>query len=173
MAQIACNKVLLPRITDIAAALADESQPTPRSVYFNALVEQLEKNPSRDCPPSNDPTKLEQTYDGMILSLVRQVADEARKKTKEAGVLESEKEAKLAKFLATGVAEHVKRLKETIQKDGATLVAEEAEQKKHITSEDMHDGFSNKVKQHIFFRLALVNMVYSMCLPHQSRRRCR
>jgi cell division cycle protein 37 len=108
-------------------------------------VEQLETKPSRDCPPGNDPSKLEQTYDGMLLSLLKQVGEESRIKIKEAGVLEADREPKLAKALATGMEEHAKRLADTIKKDIAALETEEKEQKKHITSDDMHDGFENKV----------------------------
>ncbi|KAF8061702.1 Cdc37 N terminal kinase binding-domain-containing protein [Lyophyllum atratum] len=143
-AQIACNNVLLPRITEIANTLSNPAPSTPPTAYFNSLVEQLEKNPSRDCPPTNDPTKLEQTYDGMLLSLLKQVGEEARHKVKEAGTPEAEREEKIAKFLASGMADHVKRLKETIDRDTAELEKEEAEQRKHITTDDIHEGFSSK-----------------------------
>jgi cell division cycle protein 37 len=144
-AQIDCNNVILPRITSISNTLADPAPSTPPTVFFNSLAERLEKNPSRDCPSTNDPTKFEQTYDGMILSLLKQVSEEAKIKVKEAGVTEADREEKLAKALANGIAEHVKRLKETIDKDVEKLVQEEKEQKKHITSEDLHDGFASTV----------------------------
>jgi len=144
-AQIACNNVLLPRIKEIANTLADPAPSTPPTVYFNSLVEKLEKNPSRDCPPTNDSTKFEQTYDGMLLSLLKQVGEDTRTKVKEAGTAEAEREQKLAKHLASGMADHVKRLKETIDKDTTELEKEEAEQKKRITTDDIHEGFSNKV----------------------------
>ncbi|KAJ6477349.1 Cdc37 N terminal kinase binding-domain-containing protein [Mycena vitilis] len=142
-AQIACNNVLYPRIQSIQVALESSDSDKPRTVYFNSLVEQLEKNPSKECPPGNDPDQLEQTYDGMLLSLLRQVGDGANVKVKEAGVSDDQREEKLEKALAEGMKEHVVRLKETIDNDGKTLEEELAEQKKHITSEDMHDGFSN------------------------------
>ncbi|KAG6890595.1 hypothetical protein C0995_006571 [Termitomyces sp. Mi166 len=143
-AQIACNSVLLPRITDIANTLADPAPPVPPTAYFNSYVERLEKNPSRDCPPGNNPDKSEQTYDGMLLALLRKVGDDARVKVKEANTLESERDEKVAKYLASGVAEHVTKLKETIDNDTVKLAAEEKEQKKNITSEDLHDGFESK-----------------------------
>ena len=144
-AQIDCNNVLLPRITSISTALANPAPSIPPTVYFNSLAEQLEKNPSRDCPLTNDPSKLEQTYDGMLLSLLKQVGEDAKVKIKDAGILEADREEKLAKALANGMAEHVKRLKETIDKDVEKLAQEEREQKKHITSEDLHEGFDSKV----------------------------
>ncbi|KAJ7134710.1 Cdc37 N terminal kinase binding-domain-containing protein [Mycena epipterygia] len=143
-AQIACNNVLYPRIQSIQASLTSSDLDKPRTVYFNSLVEQLEKNPSKDCPPGNDPTKLEQTYDGMLLSLLRQVGEEAKGAVKEAGVSDDQREERIGKALVDGMAVHVVKLKETIDADSKTLEEEEKEQKKHITSEDMHDGFENK-----------------------------
>jgi cell division cycle protein 37 len=149
-AQIACNKVLLPRITDISKNLADETRDTSPTAYFNGLVEQLEKNPSKDCPPTNDPAKFEQTYDGMLLSLLRQVAHESSTKLKDANILDSERDGRLAKLLSSGMLEHVTRLKETINNDVKKLAEEEAEQKKKITSDDIHEGFSSQVSSMSF-----------------------
>ncbi|KAG6868974.1 hypothetical protein C0993_006496 [Termitomyces sp. T159_Od127] len=143
-AQIACNSVLLPRITEIAGALVNPAPPIPPTAYFNSYVERLEKNPSRDCPPGNNPDKPEQTYDGMLLALLRKVGDDARTKVKEANTLDSERDEKITKYLASGMAEHVTKLKETIDNDAAKLAGEEKEQKKHITSEDLHEGFESK-----------------------------
>ena len=143
-AQIACNNVLYPRIQAIEAALKSDLDKS-RTVYFNSLVEQLEKNPSKDCPPGNDPNKLEHTYDGMLLSLLRQVGDSAKVGVKEAGVAGDQREDKLGDALADGMAMHVAKLKETIDDDTKTMEDEIKEQKKNITSEDLHEGFSNKV----------------------------
>ncbi|CAK5284095.1 unnamed protein product [Mycena citricolor] len=143
-AQIACNKVLSPRIEDIHAKLTSADLDKPQSVYFNSLVEQLETNPSKECPPGNNPDKLEHTYDGMILSLLRQVADSAKAEVKNAGVSADEREQRLGKALANGLGKHIVQLKETIANDEKTVKEELAEQKKHITSEDMHDGFDTK-----------------------------
>ncbi|KAJ6605685.1 hsp90-like protein [Mycena sp. CBHHK59/15] len=142
-AQNACNNVLYPRIQSIHSTLSSPDSDKPRTVYFNSLVEQLEKNPSKDCPPRNDPTDLKQTYDGMLLSLLHQVGEAAKVAVKEAGVADDQREQWISKALADGMAEHVVKLKETIDSDSKTLEEEEKEQKKHITSEDMHDGFAN------------------------------
>ena len=65
----------------------------PGTKYFSNLIEKMQANPSKECPPGNDPNKIEQTYDGMILNLLQQVADQARKKVKESNATtESEKE---------------------------------------------------------------------------------
>ncbi|KAJ7016661.1 Cdc37 N terminal kinase binding-domain-containing protein [Mycena alexandri] len=143
-AQIACNHVLYPRIQSIQSSLESPDLDKPRTVYFNSLVEQLQRNPSKECPPGNDPEQLEQTYDGMLLSLLRQVGEAANAAVKEAGATDDQREEKLGKALADGMKEHVVRLKETIDKDTKSLEEEEKEQKKHITSEDIHDGFSNQ-----------------------------
>ncbi|KAK0503931.1 Cdc37 N terminal kinase binding-domain-containing protein [Armillaria luteobubalina] len=138
--QIALNKVLLPRVEEIHAKLISSSTSSP-SAYFNALVEQLEKNPSNEGPPGADTSKSEMTYDGMILSLLNQVASEAKNALKDSSIVESEKEDKLVKGLSGGVLRHIKGLKETIQKEEKELETEEKEQKKHITMDDLHDGF--------------------------------
>ncbi|KAF9065396.1 hsp90-like protein [Rhodocollybia butyracea] len=132
-AQIACNKVLQPRVQEISARLSAPSDFTSSSVYFNSLYEQLAKNPSPDCPPGNNPEEIEQTYDGMLLELLRQVSTQAKSKIKDASVLESEKEEKLAKALVEEMKYYVDHLGETIQKDETELASEEGEQRKHIT----------------------------------------
>ncbi|KAG6854136.1 hypothetical protein C0991_010300 [Blastosporella zonata] len=142
--QIACNNVLLPRITDISNNISNPASSVSPTAYFNSYVERLKKEPSRDCPPGNNPDKAEQTYDGMLLALLRRVGEDARVKVKESEALEAERDEKLAKYLASEMAGHVKRLKETIDKDAVKLASEESEQKKHITSEDLHDGFDSK-----------------------------
>jgi len=58
----------------------------------------------------------------------------------------SEKDEKLAKELAAEMGLHVKQLTETIEKDQKEVEEEEREQKKHITSEDLHEGFESKVQ---------------------------
>lgn len=145
------NKVLLPRIEEIHAKLISSSTSSP-SAYFNALVEKLEKDPSNEGPPGADTSNSEMTYDGMILSLLNQVANEAKNALKDSSIVESEKEEKLVKGLSDGVFRHINGLKETIQKEEKELEDEEKEQKKHITMDDLHDGFDTHVR-------------YFTCLP--------
>jgi len=137
--------VLLPRIKDISKALANPPESVSSPVYFNALVEQLQANPSKVCPPGNDPTKPEHTYDGMLLSLLKMVGTKAKDAVKEADVVEADKEARLAKELAKEMVFHVNNLGERIENDTKELEKEEAEQKKHITMDDLHDGYESKV----------------------------
>lgn len=149
-AQIACNEVLLPCIKQIHRDLTSPSSSTPGPAYFNALVDQLQTNPSPDCPPGNDPTKIEQTYDGMLLSLLKMVGEKSKEKVKESGVMEADKQERLTKELIAEMEVHVKQLGDTIENDKKDLATEEAEQKKHITMDDLHDGFESHVRVAIF-----------------------
>ncbi|KAJ6578059.1 Cdc37 N terminal kinase binding-domain-containing protein [Mycena capillaripes] len=106
-AQIACNKVLYPRIQSIQSLLEAPDSAKPRTVYFNLLVEQLERNPSKDCPPGNDTNQLKQTYNEMLLSLLRQVGDGVHIAVKEAGVTDDQQEEKISKALAEGMREQI------------------------------------------------------------------
>ena len=152
-AQIACNKILLPRIKEIHSNLVNQSASVSATAYFNSLVEQLQANPSSDCPPGADSTKIEQTYDGMVLSLLKMVSEKAKDKVKEADVVGAEKDARLAKELAVEVATHVQQLGDTIDKNQEELDGEQKEQKKHITSDDLHEGFDSKVSRFFLFVL--------------------
>ncbi|PPR00196.1 hypothetical protein CVT24_004899 [Panaeolus cyanescens] len=142
-AQIACNEVLLPRITEIHEKISNSDASTATG-YFSSLVDKLQTNPSKDCPPGNDPSKIEQTYDGMLLSLLKMVSEKSRDRVKDAGVLESEKTSRLAKELTTEMAFHVKNLADTIAGHKKEVAAEIQEQKKHITMDDIHEGFESK-----------------------------
>ncbi|PPQ78740.1 hypothetical protein CVT25_010743 [Psilocybe cyanescens] len=143
-AQIACNQVLLPRITEIEKTLKNPPSSITAPAYFSSLVEKLRTNPSRDCPPGNDPTKLEHTYDGMLLSLLTMVSEKSKEKLKEGHVSGEDIAQKLAKELAAEMGVHVKQLSETIDRDQKELEQEQQEQKKHITMDDLHDGFESK-----------------------------
>lgn len=82
----------------------------------------------------------------MLLDLLRQVVSAAREKAgSNANYTAQEKDEKLAQELVEGIKFHVVQLGKTIEKDGETLVSEEKEQRKHITSDDLHDGFSSSV----------------------------
>ena len=170
-AQIDCNTVLLPRIKEIHSNLINQSSSVSATVYFNSLVEQLQSNPSSDCPPGADSTKLEHTYDGMVLSLLKMVSEKAKEKVKQSDILGAEKEARLAKELAAEVATHVQQLGETIDKNQKEFDEEVKEQKKHITSDDLHEGFDSKVSH--FFKSILLKLTlhHSMFLQYLRRHR--
>lgn len=127
---------------EIADKLAKSDQ---QLSYFNSLVEKLEKNPSKECPPGNDSSKSEQTYDGMLLILLRGVTDAVKKRISMLNLSESEKEARLGSELADEMGMHVKELQKEIDKKKQELEEEVQEQKRKITSEDIHEGFDNKV----------------------------
>ncbi|KIY72014.1 hypothetical protein CYLTODRAFT_486792 [Cylindrobasidium torrendii FP15055 ss-10] len=142
-AQIACNKVIQGKVDEIYATLKSSSTSSPLA-FVNSLVERITKEPSKDCPPTNDPTKLEQTYDGMILTLLNRVVSDAKEKLDKASTPESERADKIASFLIEGIEFHQTKLAESIVEDKRQLEEELAEQKKHITSEDIHDGWDSK-----------------------------
>ena len=73
------------------------------------------------------------------------VGSKAKDAVKDSGVGEAEKEEKLTKELKKEMEFHVNNLAETIEKDTKELEKEEGEQKKHITMDDLHDGFESKV----------------------------
>ena len=133
-AEISCNKVLQPRLQSISAAIS--TNPTPLT-YLSNLVEQLQTNPSSDAPPTNAPGQP--TYDAMILSLLLQVSEAAKKEAAGKG------DNVVGEKVKEGLERHLVQLGEHTEKLGKDLEVELQEQKKHITSEDMHDGFDSKV----------------------------
>ena len=104
---------------------------------FSSLVERFKANPAPDRPPSNSPDT--KTYDEMLLSLLLSVWEKA----KEDGV--EKDDPKLGDKLTEGLRKHVEQMKVHQAKLKADLASEEAEQKKKITSDDIHEGFESKV----------------------------
>jgi cell division cycle protein 37 len=86
----------------------------------------------------------------MVLSLLKMVGDTAKEKVKQADLLGADKEARLAKELGVEVATHVQQLGDTIDKNQQELEDELKEQKKHITSDDLHQGFDSKVSRFLY-----------------------
>ena len=83
----------------------------------------------------------------MVLSLLKMVSEKAKDKVKQADVVGAEKDARLAKELGVEVLIHVQQLGDTIDKNQKELDEELKEQKKHITSDDLHEGFDSKVSR--------------------------
>lgn len=127
-AEIACNAVLAPRLRDTRARHSADGGLR----YFQQLVEKLQTSPSPEAPPTN--AKDQPTYDAMMLSLLLQVWDGAK------SLPADEQEA----AVLSGLDEHIKQLAAHTKKLKEDLAAEENEQKKHITSEDIHEGFESK-----------------------------
>ncbi|KIK18353.1 hypothetical protein PISMIDRAFT_109573 [Pisolithus microcarpus 441] len=149
-AEIACNDVLAPRLRRIRERLAgeanaDETQTTEwaedsedvRTLsglpLFQHLVERLQTSPSSAKPPTN--AKDQVTYDGMVLSLLLQVYDETK-------ALPSDEQEKA---ILSCLDRHISQLLEHTKKLEKELETEVREQKKHITSEDIKEGWENKV----------------------------
>ena len=83
----------------------------------------------------------------MVVSLLKMVSEKAKDKVKQSDVVGAEKDARLAKELAAEVVTHVQQLGDTIDKNQKELDEELKEQKKHITSDDLHEGFDSKVSR--------------------------
>ncbi|KAF8842144.1 hypothetical protein BDN67DRAFT_409587 [Paxillus ammoniavirescens] len=145
-AEIDCNKVLEPRLKRvrerIAGALgtgegelaedAAVGMTNTGLVFFQYLVERLQTSPSPAAPPTN--AKDQPTYDAMILSLLLQIYDTVKalpKDDQEKGVLD-------------GLEKHVKQLGEHTRKLEGEFNAELKEQHKHITSDDIKEGWESK-----------------------------
>jgi len=135
-AEISCNKVIAPRLHDIRAKLGSADGGLK---YFQQLVEQLQTNPSPEAPPTN--AKDQPTYDAMVLSLLLQIWGDAK------SLPEDEREA----AVLGGLDKHIAQLTEHTNQLEKDLAVEEKEQRKHITSEDLHEGFENKVRSICYY----------------------
>ena len=99
-------------------------------------MERLRTSPSPDAPKTNAPKPI--PYDEMILRLLETIANEARETA-------GSDEGKLEKLLAERLEFHVKKLSDVTEerkKEKDDLLKEKA---KHITMDDLHDGFDSKV----------------------------
>jgi len=102
---------------------------------FSSEVERLRTNPSPEAPKTNATKAL--SYDEMILRLLEMIAKEARE---EAG----SDEGKLHKLLEERLDFHIKKLSDVTEErrnERDTLVKEK---EKHITMDDIHEGFESK-----------------------------
>lgn len=99
-------------------------------------MERLRTSPSPDAPKTNAPKPI--PYDEMILRLLETIANEARETA-------GSDEGKLEKVLEERLEFHVKKLSDVTEerrKEKDALLEEKA---KHITMDDIHDGFDSKV----------------------------
>lgn len=133
-AEIACNKIIHPRLQSILDELNSNDAPLP---YLSSLVDKLQTNPSPDAPPTNAPGQP--TYDAMVLSLLLQVTEASKKEAAGKG------DDVVSTKIKQGLANHLVKLAEHNEKLKKDLESEEKEQKKHITSEDIRDGFDSTV----------------------------
>jgi len=172
-AGIACNNVLAPRLDRIRARFvgkasdAGEANSQPQTEWaedaddvriltgralFQHLVERLQTFPSPAAPPTN--AKDQPTYDSMLLSLLMQVYDGVKSLP-----MDEQESAVLS-----GLDKHIVQLKEHTEKLENDLEAEIREQKKHITSEDIKEGFENKVCLRSRFRKTSLTPIASIIL---------
>jgi hypothetical protein len=130
-AEVACNEVLLTRLRAFQPQLAQSG-----SSRLSSEVERLRKSPSPEAPKTNAPKAV--PYDEMILRLLETIANEARETV-------GSDQGKLDKTLEERLDFHVKKLSDVTEerrKEKDTLLDEKA---KHITMDDLHDGFESKV----------------------------
>lgn len=132
--ELEMNGVMLPRITDVLSELDKEG-----ISYFEREAGRLRASKDQDKPKgSTGPT-----YDEMMASLLQQVAQEVKAK----GIAEDKRD----EVLRQGVETHRQQLVERTEEIKKEIASEEAEQKKHITSEDIHEGFSSGVRPLLLF----------------------
>ena len=131
-ADIACNEVLEPRLHQITTDVEAKGP-----AEFSSLVERFKTNPSPDKPPTNAPQQ--KTYDEMLLALMLKVWEEA----KASGV--EKDDPKLGDALVQGLKKHIEELGKHQEKLKKELEQEEAEQKKKITSDDIHEAWESHV----------------------------
>ena len=131
-ADLAVNDILKPRLAAVVKEVETQGPP-----HFSSLVERFKTNPSPERPPTNSPEQ--KSYDEMLLALMLQVWEEAKKKGVE------KDDPKLGDALVDGLKASIVRINEHQEKMRKELAAEEEEMKKKITSEDIHEGFNSKV----------------------------
>lgn len=154
-AEISCNDVLAPRLHDFRAKL-DSADGGLK--YFQQSVERLQTNPSPEAPPTN--AKDQPTYDAMLLSLLLQVWGDAK------SLPADEQEV----AVLSGVDKHIAQLVEHTKNLEKDLAAEEKEQRKHITSEDIHEGFDSKVRATAHHPSSMIFTPHSIFLLNQLLR---
>lgn len=134
-AEIGVNEVILPRLVKIADDVVEKGPE-----YFSSLVERLKTNPSPEKPNTSSPNQP--TYDAMLeASLVRvwgQLKDKGVDKT----------DPELGQKLVKGIRDHIKEFSAHNEDVKKQLEQEHAEQKKKITSDDIHEGWDSKVNAH-------------------------
>ena len=100
-------------------------------------MERLRKSPSPEAPATNAARAV--PYDEMILRLLETIAKEARE-------MAGSDQVKLEKTLEERLGFHVQKLSDVTEerrKEKDELIKEKG---KHITMDDLHDGFDSKVR---------------------------
>lgn len=134
--EIDCNNILIPRFKSISASLSSPPDGLSPEAFYNQTVEKLQTHPSDAKPPTGNPQQ--KTYDAIVLEVLLKVVENV----KSAAGKEGDVGARLKAEIDNNVVQMVKRNGEHQNE----LETEEKEQKKHITSEDLKDGFDSKVR---------------------------
>jgi len=127
------NDILIPRLSDYLSQVREGGP-----AAYSTIVERLKTNPSPDAPPTGAPNQP--TYDAMLLQLLMKVFEEVKAKGIDKG------DDKLPAALVQQLEEHDEGLRGRQQDAKQELEEELKEQAKHITSEDIHDGWNSKVR---------------------------
>ena len=133
--KLALSKFLNPRIEKIIAEVQEGGK-----ARFSSITEQLNTNPSPDKPPGNAPNQP--TYDMMLHELMLQVW----KGVKDAGG--TGEDTNLTDKLVAGLRDALEKQHQDDIQNEKDLEYERKEQKKHITSDDVHDGFDSSKVSH-------------------------
>jgi cell division cycle protein 37 len=127
--ELEMNGVMVPRIDEVLQQLDKEG-----SAYLEREAGRLRASKDQAKPKgSTGPS-----YDEMMASLLLQVAQQVR----ENKIADDKRDETLRK----GVKTHRQQLVDRTEEIKKEIAHEEAEARKHITSEDMHEGFSVGVR---------------------------
>lgn len=128
------NGVLAPRIDVLVTGTRREGQ-----AFVERTVSQLRATSQQPTKPGDRPAGSKgPTYDAMVLDLLMQVVEEV----KTARIEGDER----AEAIAKRIQKHRDQLDERTDQCRKQIADEEAEQRKLITSDDMHEGYSTSVR---------------------------
>lgn len=132
--EIELNNTLEPRIAELIEHVSREG-----TDYFERRVAELAAIKDRpDAPKPATGNANQPSYDNMLHALMTTVAEEVKKAHPTSIQDKSERSKALEETLKT----HRRQLNERTEQCKKEILTEEAEAKKHITSEDIHEGWS-------------------------------
>ena len=131
-AQLAVHERIRPRIAELRDQVASQGPP-----IFSQTVDRLRSNPSPE-KPSDAPDQP--TYDAMVLDALVLVSEEVKKQD-----VDKDDIVKFGNALTDGLDKHLKEMDSYQEKAKAELETELNEQKKHITSDDLKEGWDSHV----------------------------
>ena len=136
-AEISCNDILLARLRTLSGTIAEGGAPR-----FSAEVERLRTSPSPEAPHTNAPKPV--SYDEMVLRLLEVIAKEAKDGA-------GDNESRLPGLLEQRLEFHVQKLGDVTSERRNELEELVQEKARHITMDDMHEGFESKVRGAYYF----------------------